>query len=163
MMRIMMLLLIIIIINFKMVMNDDNDDFLRSFLCFTSIYTFSSNFHPFDAYLISTAKRRLDNIYYALIEQASQKKDDKNNSSSNSNNDRNYIDSTIASSSSSTANSINRNIIPRIVLDALIEAAGQLGMTDRAFATFQEYRTLFHRIPDIHTYNSLLTGVSFCR
>jgi len=118
---------------------------------------------PPSPFLFDHAKRRLDNIYYALVEQASQNKDDKNNSSSNSNNDRNYIDSTIASSSSSTANSINRNIIPRIVLDALIEAAGQLGMTDRAFATFQEYRTLFHRIPDIHTYNSLLTGVSFCR
>lgn len=129
---------------------------------------FTSNLHPIDAYFTSTAKRRLDNIYYALVEQASQKKVNNNNSSSNSNNDKNYIDSNNASSSSTavaptTVNNIHRNVIPRIVLDALVEASGLLGMTDRAFATFQEYRTLFHLIPDIHAYNSLLTGVSFCR
>jgi hypothetical protein len=136
---------------------------------------FKSYLHPIDAYFISTAKRRLDRIYYALVEQASQNKVNNSNSnssssSSNSNNDKNYIDINIASPSSSaaaaaptTVNNINRNVIPRIVLDALVESAGLLGMTDRAFATFQEYRTLFHLIPDIHAYNSLLAGVSFCR
>ena len=48
--------------------------------------------------------------------------------------------------------------MPRLVLDGIVEAAGRLGMNDRAFATFQEYRTLFGVTPDIHSYNSLLAA-----
>jgi len=47
----------------------------------------------------------LDNIYYTIVEQATQNK----TSSSNSN------------------NSSSGNVIPRIVLDSLVEAAGKLG------------------------------------
>lgn len=49
-------------------------------------------------------------------------------------------------------------VVPRIVLDALVEASGNLGMADRAFAIFQDYHSLFDVTPDIHSYNSLLTA-----
>jgi len=113
-----------------------------------------------DAYCLSTAKRRLDNIYYTLVEEATRNKS-YNNNNINIEEGKLHNESNITTTSPSTTT--HRNFVPRIVLNALIEAAGKMGLTDRAFATFQEYRTLFHLVPDIHAYNSLLAGVSHCR
>lgn len=54
-------------------------------------------------------------------------------------------------------------IVPRIALDAIVEASGRLDMTDRAFATFREYKGLFNIHPDIHSYNSLLASCAYAR
>ena len=81
-----------------------------------------------------------------------------------------------------------RHIVPRIALDAIIEAAGRFNiqflfnanavifmksklfvcykrqdLTDRAFATFAEYPTLFKVEPDVHSYNALLTASAASR
>jgi hypothetical protein len=47
-------------------------------------------------------------------------------------------------------------VIPRTVLDAVIEAYGYFGLRDRAFATLEEYKSIFQLEPDIYTYNSLM-------
>ena len=38
-------------------------------------------------------------------------------------------------------------------------ATGQLGQTDRAFATFEELETKFHHTPGIHAYNALIFAI----
>lgn len=48
--------------------------------------------------------------------------------------------------------------VPRIALDAIVEAAGRMDLFDRAFATFQEYGPIFRIQPDIHSHNSLLSS-----
>eukprot|EP01038_Epipyxis_sp_PR26KG_P012591 gene12591-16884_t len=48
--------------------------------------------------------------------------------------------------------------VPRVALDAIVDAAGRLYLTDRSFATFQEFQPLFNVQPDINSYNSLLTS-----
>jgi hypothetical protein len=84
----------------------------------------------------SNKSSSLDDLYYALLDQV-----------------RNF-----------EVNGGTRNSkIPRIVLDSIVEAAGKLDLTDRAFATFQEYTNLFLITPDIHSYNSLLASVACAR
>jgi hypothetical protein len=51
-------------------------------------------------------------------------------------------------------------IVPPIVINALIMAAGKLNQLDRAFGTFQEYESLFGHKPDIHAHNALLYAIS---
>ena len=53
--------------------------------------------------------------------------------------------------------------VPQIVLNALIVAAGRLNQLDRAFATFQEYRSLFGHKQDIHAFNALLQAIAYSR
>jgi pentatricopeptide repeat protein len=57
----------------------------------------------------------------------------------------------------------NGHVVPRIALDAIVESSGRLDITDRAFATFQEYKGLFNIQPDIHSYNSLLASCAYAR
>jgi hypothetical protein len=46
--------------------------------------------------------------------------------------------------------------IPAIALNSVITAAGRVGHVDRAFATFQEYKSVFGLEYDVHSYNALL-------
>ena len=54
-------------------------------------------------------------------------------------------------------------VVPPVVLNGLIIAAGKLSQLDRVFGTFQEYQSLFGLQPDIHTHNALLSAVSFSK
>jgi len=47
-------------------------------------------------------------------------------------------------------------LVPRMALNSIIMAAGHMGQIDRAFATFQEYESLFDMKYDLHSYNALL-------
>lgn len=52
--------------------------------------------------------------------------------------------------------------VPPMAVTGVIMAAGRMGQIDRAFATFQEYQTLFNLTPDVHAFNALLwAGASF--
>lgn len=51
--------------------------------------------------------------------------------------------------------------VPKLVLDAIILAAGSCGKSDRSFATFQELESLFCVKPDVHTYNGLLMAALY--
>ncbi len=53
--------------------------------------------------------------------------------------------------------------VPRMALDAIVEASGRLDLNDRAFATFLEYQPVFHIQPDIHSYNALLASCGYAR
>ncbi len=53
------------------------------------------------------------------------------------------------------------NNVPITIVNSIIIAYGKIFKPDQAFATFQEYKTLFGMNPDILTYNSLLLAVSF--
>jgi len=53
------------------------------------------------------------------------------------------------------------NNVPILIVNSIIIAYGKIFKPDQAFATFQEYKTLFGMTPDILTYNSLLLAVSF--
>lgn len=46
--------------------------------------------------------------------------------------------------------------VPIILLDAVIETCGKMGMMDRAFATLEEYQSYFKVKPTIESYNSML-------
>jgi hypothetical protein len=48
-----------------------------------------------------------------------------------------------------------------MILNSIIIAYGRIYKPDQAFATFQEYKTLFGMTPDILTYNALLLAVSY--
>lgn len=54
-------------------------------------------------------------------------------------------------------------IVPIVVLDAILESAGKLESVDRAFATFQDYQKIFQIHPTTETYNSLLLSASWHR
>lgn len=49
---------------------------------------------------------------------------------------------------------------PPVILDAIIMGSGKRGNIDRAFATFQEMKTVLNVPPTIHTYNALLFATS---
>lgn len=51
--------------------------------------------------------------------------------------------------------------VPIMILNSIIIAYGRIYKPDQAFATFQEYKTLFGMTPDILTYNALLLAVSY--
>ncbi len=53
------------------------------------------------------------------------------------------------------------NNVPIMILNSIIIAYGRIYKPDQAFATFQEYKTLFGMTPDILTYNALLLAVSY--
>ncbi len=53
--------------------------------------------------------------------------------------------------------------VPRLALDAIVEAAGRLDLTDRAFATFNEYSSVFGLAHDIHSFNALLASSACAR
>ena len=57
----------------------------------------------------------------------------------------------------------NNQNIPRILVNAIIMAAGKMGQLDRSFATFQEYHTVFGLIPNIHAYNALLCATALSK
>ena len=57
----------------------------------------------------------------------------------------------------------NDQDIPRLLVNAIIIAAGKMGQLDRSFATFQEYHTVFGLIPDLHAYNALLAAISLSK
>ena len=40
-------------------------------------------------------------------------------------------------------------------------ALGRLAQRDRAFATFQEFESVFHRVPVLHSYNALLFSIAY--
>lgn len=82
-----------------------------------------------DSYNVSKTIR-MDELYFALLDQKRQPVD------------------------GSTGQT--ERIIPRLALDAVVETAGRYSQMDRAFATFQEYRTLFKVSPDTNSFNSLL-------
>jgi hypothetical protein len=54
-------------------------------------------------------------------------------------------------------------VVPMVVLDAILESAGKLESVDRAFATFQDYQKVFEIQPTTETYNSLLISASWHR
>jgi len=76
----------------------------------------------------------LDGLYYALVENAR------------------------AASTEHAAGGSAPPPVPRIILDALVEAAGALNLPERAFAVFQEYEPLFKVAPDVSSYNALLAA-----
>jgi hypothetical protein len=49
---------------------------------------------------------------------------------------------------------------PPVIFDAIIMGSGKRGNIDRAFATFQEMKTVLNIPPTIHTYNALLFATS---
>lgn len=51
--------------------------------------------------------------------------------------------------------------VPRIALDAIVEASGRLNFADRAFATFDEFEPLFGVKPDAHSFNALLASIAY--
>jgi hypothetical protein len=57
----------------------------------------------------------------------------------------------------------NHQNIPRLLVNAIIMAAGKMGQLDRSFATFQEYHTVFGLIPNIHAYNALLCATALSK
>jgi hypothetical protein len=57
----------------------------------------------------------------------------------------------------------NNQNIPRLLVNAIIIAAGKMGQLDRSFATFQECYTVFGLIPDLHAYNALLAAISLSK
>jgi hypothetical protein len=85
--------------------------------------------HGIHGYQSVEARRRLDSLYFALVEM-------------------------VRGARKASA----EPAVSRVVLDAIVEASGRMGMVDRAFATFQEYETMFNVQADIHSYNSLLTA-----
>lgn len=90
-------------------------------------------------------KQLIDTLYTALVEQVRSAR------------------SAEASEGGDAAAAPQVMLAPRIVLDALVEASGRLGMADRAFAIFQDYNNLFDVTPDIHSYNSLLSACAVQR
>ena len=50
--------------------------------------------------------------------------------------------------------------VPKYALTTVISAAGRMGQSDRAFATFAEYKSMFGLEHDIHSYNALLAAVA---
>ncbi len=53
--------------------------------------------------------------------------------------------------------------VPRLALDAIVEATGRLDLNDRSFATFEEYEPVFGVRPDIHSFNALLASCACAR
>jgi Pentatricopeptide repeat domain len=51
----------------------------------------------------------------------------------------------------------------KLCLDSVVLGAGKRGTVDRAFATFQEYQTLFSVRPDVVSYNALLCAAAHTR
>eukprot|EP00428_Durinskia_dybowskii_P074795 CAMPEP_0170397644 /NCGR_PEP_ID=MMETSP0117_2-20130122/22984_1 /TAXON_ID=400756 /ORGANISM="Durinskia baltica, Strain CSIRO CS-38" /LENGTH=743 /DNA_ID=CAMNT_0010654159 /DNA_START=14 /DNA_END=2245 /DNA_ORIENTATION=- len=101
---------------------------------------------------------RIDSLYFALVEQvraarsaASESNTDTNTGSCNSSNSSNSSDGGGLEPTRSAT-------VPVVLLNALIESAGRLGNSNRAFTIFQECPTLFGINPNIHTYNSLLAA-----
>ena len=48
--------------------------------------------------------------------------------------------------------------IPRVVLDAFITVGKRTGRTERSFAMFQEYKSIFQLKPSVTSYNSLMAS-----
>lgn len=80
----------------------------------------------------SESLKRMDTLYFALVEQ-------------------------MRNSHNSAEDAAAPARVPRVVLDALVESAGRMGLTDKAFTIFQEYSSLFNTEPDINSYNALLS------
>lgn len=72
----------------------------------------------------SARSSRVDDLYFALVDQARKSK----------------------------------QVVPRVVLDSLVEASGKLDLIDRAFATFGEFKEVFGVEPNVDSYNSLLSA-----
>lgn len=102
---------------------------------------------------VHEGRRKLDILYFSLVQQAQLVQPEKNSNSNSKNKN-----STKNNNNTHTTTSSSR--IPRLALDVIIEASGRMGMIDRAFATFQEYVPLFNVVPDINSYNSLLSATS---
>lgn len=83
---------------------------------------------------LEQGRAMLDGLYYALVENAR------------------------AASTEHAAGGSAPPPVPRIILDALVEAAGALNLPERAFAVFQEYEPLFKVVPDVSSYNALLAA-----
>lgn len=83
---------------------------------------------------LEQGRAMLDGLYYALVENAR------------------------AASTEHAAGGAVPPPVPRIILDALVEAAGALNLPERAFAVFQEYESLFKVAPDVSSYNALLAA-----
>jgi hypothetical protein len=87
-------------------------------------------------------KQQLEALYFALVEQVRASK------------------SAAAEAGVESTATAARTSPPRVVLDALIESAGYLGLVNKSFSMFQECSSLFSVAPDINTYNALLAATS---
>jgi hypothetical protein len=93
-------------------------------------------------------KQQLESLYFALVEQVRASKGAAAEAGEAS------------AESAAVAGGAARTSPPRVVLDALIESAGYLGLVNKSFSMFQECASLFNVTPDINTYNALLAATS---
>jgi hypothetical protein len=94
-------------------------------------------------------KQQLESLYFALVEQVRASK-----TAAAEAGEAGVEGAALAAATAA------RTSPPRVVLDALIESAGYLGLVNKSFSMFQECASLFNVAPDINTYNALLAATS---
>jgi pentatricopeptide repeat protein len=87
--------------------------------------------------ILEEGRTMLDGLYFALVE-----------------NVRTATEAHVASQQQGEADPA----VPRLLLDAIVEATGKLQLSERAFSVFQEYTPVFRVTPDVNSYNALLSS-----